>query len=126
MPRDRIDPAAVDPWRREKASRASLVVDAADYFEAARLAMLKARRRIMLIGWDFDARIHLSDQRLPGEPRTLGEFILWLVEKNPALEIYLLRWNIGALRTLFRGTTIFTVLRWMAHPRIHTRLDAAR
>ena len=126
MPHERIDPATVDAaWRREKASRASLVVDAADYFEAARLAMLKARRRIMLIGWDFDARIELSDQRLPGEPRTLGEFILWLVEKKPALEVYLLRWNIGALRTLFRGTTIFTVLRWMAHPRIHTRLDAA-
>jgi phosphatidylserine/phosphatidylglycerophosphate/cardiolipin synthase-like enzyme len=123
---ERIDPAAVDAaWRREKASRASLVVDAADYFEAARLAMLKARRRIMLIGWDFDARIELSDKRLPGEPRTLGEFILWLVEKKPALEVYLLRWNIGALRTLFRGTTLFTVLRWMAHPRIHTRLDAA-
>ena len=92
-------------WRREPATRAALVVDAADYFEAARLGMLKARRRIMLIGWDFDARIQLSDERLPGEPRTLGDFMLWLVERNPALEVYLLRWNIGALRTLFRGTT---------------------
>jgi len=126
MPHERIDPTIVDvAWRREQATRAALVVDAADYFEAAREAMLKARRRIMLVGWDFDARIELSDRRLPGEPRTLGDFIVWLVEKKPALEVHLLRWNIGALRTLFRGTTIFTVLRWMAHPRIHTRLDAA-
>src|SRR5678815_4163555 len=111
MPHERIDTTSVDvAWRRETASRASLIVDAADYFALAREAMLKARRRIMLIGWDFDARIKLSDQRLPGEPRTLGEFILWLVEKKPALEIYLLRWNIGALRTLFRGTTIFTAV----------------
>ena len=117
--------ATVDvAWRREQATRATLVVDAADYFAAARQAMLKARRRIMLVGWDFDARIELGE-RLPGEPRTLGEFILWLVEQKPALEVFLLRWNIGALRTLFRGRTLLTVVRWMAHRRIHTRLDAA-
>ncbi|MBN9088076.1 MAG: phospholipase [Reyranella sp.] len=111
-------------WRRERATRASLVVDAADYFAAARQAMLKARRRIMLVGWDFDARIELGG-RLPGEPRTLGDFILWLVEQKPALEVFLLRWNIGALRTLFRGPTMLTVMRWMAHRRVHWRLDAA-
>ncbi len=44
---------------------------------------------------------------------------------NPELEVFLLRWNIGAVRTLFRGTTIFTLARWMAHKRIHTRLDSA-
>lgn len=112
-------------WRREKATRAGLIVDASAYFEAGRDAMLKARRRIMLIGWDFDARIELGDERLPGEPRSLGEFVLWLVERNPELEVFLLRWNIGALRTLFRGTTIVTLARWMAHKRIHTRLDSA-
>ena len=122
--RPAIDPAA---WRCASATQATLVVDAADYFAAARLGMLQARRRIMLIGWDFDARIQLADPatRLPGEPRTLGNFVPWLVGKNPALEVFLLRWNIGALRTLVRGTTLFTLMRWMAHPRIHTRLDAA-
>ena len=121
---DRLESPALC-WRREKATRAALIVDANAYFEAGRAAMLKARRRIMLIGWDFDARIELSDERLPGEPRTLGEFVLWLVARNPELEVFLLRWNIGALRTLFRGTTIFTLARWMAHRRIHTRLDSA-
>ncbi len=117
----------MESTRRQMATRATLVVDAADYFAAARLGMLQARRRIMLIGWDFDARIQLADpeKRLPGEPRTLGDFILWLVERSPDLEVFLLRWNIGALRTLFRGTTLVTLMRWMAHPRIHTRLDAA-
>lgn len=112
-------------WRRETATRAGLIVDAKAYFEVGRRAMLKARKRIMLIGWDFDARIELCDERLPGEPRTLGEFVLWLVKRNPELEVFLLRWNIGALRTVFRGATIFTLMRWMAHPRIHTRLDSA-
>ena len=112
-------------WRRETATRAGLIVDAKAYFEVGRKAMLKARKRIMLIGWDFDARIELGEERLPGEPRTLGEFVLWLVKRNPDLEVFLLRWNMGAVRTLFRGTTIFTLMRWMAHRRIHTRLDSA-
>jgi phosphatidylserine/phosphatidylglycerophosphate/cardiolipin synthase-like enzyme len=112
-------------WRIAKASRASLIVDADDYFRAGRLAMLSAKRRIMLIGWDFDARIDLGrESELEGPPR-LGDFILWLVKRRPDLEIYLLRWDLGAIRTLFRGTTIFTLMRWMWHARIHTRLDGA-
>jgi len=126
---DGTDAASIDTtapfWRRETATRAGLIVDAKAYFEVGRKAMLKARKRIMLIGWDFDARIELSDERLPGEPRTLGEFVLWLVKRNPDLEVFLLRWNMGAVRSLFRGTTIFTLIRWMAHRRIHTRLDSA-
>lgn len=126
---DGPDAASIDTtapfWRRETATRAGLIVDAKAYFEVGRKAMLKARKRIMLIGWDFDARIELSDERLPGEPRTLGEFVLWLVKRNPDLEVFLLRWNMGAVRSLFRGTTIFTLIRWMAHRRIHTRLDSA-
>ena len=106
-------------WRIERASRLAVIVDAADYFAAARKAMLAAERRIMLIGWDFDARIRL----VPGEEMTLGDFILSLVKRRPALDIYLLRWDMGALKTLFRGTTILTLARWMLHKRIHTKLD---
>jgi phosphatidylserine/phosphatidylglycerophosphate/cardiolipin synthase-like enzyme len=108
-------------WRIETASKATVIVDAADYFEAARSAMLAAERRIMLIGWDFDARIKLS----PDDDIDLGTFILHLVKQRPKLEVFLLRWDMGALRTLFRGTTILTVVRWMMHKRIHTRLDGA-
>ena len=79
----------------------------------------------MLIGWDFDARIHLGRESETEGPETLGDFVLWLVKRRPDLEIYLLRWDIGAINTLFRGTTIFTLMRWMSHKRIHTRLDGA-
>ena len=58
-------------WRIERADRAALIVDAADYF-AARAAMLKAKRRIMLIGWDFDARIRLGDAETDGRRRRSG------------------------------------------------------
>jgi phosphatidylserine/phosphatidylglycerophosphate/cardiolipin synthase-like enzyme len=112
-------------WRVADAQRASLIVDADDYFQAGRLAMLAARRRIMLIGWDFDARIRLGGPSGLEGPDKLGDLVPWLVKRRPELEVYLLRWDIGAIRTLFRGTTIFTLMRWMWHERIHTRLDAA-
>lgn len=111
-------------WRIARADRLAVIVDADDYFRHARAAFLNARRRIMLVGWDFDARIALtSGKRLPGEPKTVGEFLYWLVDRTPDLEIYLLRWDVGALKTLGRGSTMLTVLKWMRHPRIHTKLD---
>jgi phosphatidylserine/phosphatidylglycerophosphate/cardiolipin synthase-like enzyme len=112
-------------WRVAQAARMSVIVDADDYFTNARLAMLKAKRRIMLIGWDFDARISLvSEGRGPGEPAAVGEFIYWLVERNPDLEVFLLRWDVGALKTVLRGSNLRTLFKWMRHPRIHTRLDS--
>ena len=111
-------------WRVEVAERMTVVVDADDYFARARDALLQAKRRIMLVGWDFDARIALtSGDLLPGEPRAVGEFLYWLVEREPQLELYLLRWDLGAMKTLFRPTTLALVLKWMRHPRIHTKLD---
>jgi phosphatidylserine/phosphatidylglycerophosphate/cardiolipin synthase-like enzyme len=116
----------VNCWRIERATRASVIVDADDYFRLARAAMLKARKRIMLIGWDFDARIDLDRCADSNEgPTTIGDFVYWLVERNPELEVYLLRWDLGAVNTLFRGTTIFTVFKWMRHPRIQFKLDGA-
>ena len=112
-------------WRQGHADHAAVIIDAARYFEVAREALLKARRRIMLIGWDFDARIELGgDDLLPEEPRAIGDFLYWLVERNPDLELYLLRWDTGALKTLLRGATLLTILKWTRHPRIHLRLDS--
>lgn len=111
-------------WRIEPATRVSVIVDADEYFRVARDAMMHAQHRIMLIGWDFDARIRLGDVGQDEAPEQLGDFITWLAERNPALDFYLLRWDLGALKSLLRGSTFFTVLKWMRHKNIHTKLDA--
>ena len=111
-------------WRIEEAGRFAFIVDAADYFAVARAAMLQARRHLLLIGWDFDARIPLGDKGGEG-PEKLGDFFLWLARRTPALEIRLLRWDTGAFKAMFRGSTLLTVLRWKAHPRITLKLDGA-
>jgi len=110
-------------WRIETATRAAVVIDADAYFTAVREAMLAAEKRIMLIGWDFDARIRIGEEEGDVPPR-IGDFILWLAERRPELEIYVLRWDFGAVKALFRGNTALTLLRWLRHPRIHVKLDA--
>ncbi|MEN2787490.1 phospholipase D-like domain-containing protein [Sphingomonas qilianensis] len=112
-------------WRIEPATRATVIVDAERYFKMARAAMLKARSQILLVGWDFDARIDLTPDGdvSDGAPRTIGDFIYWLVQRNPGLRVYTLRWDTGAIKTLGRGSTIFTIAKWMMHKRIATKLD---
>lgn len=112
-------------WRVERAGRASLIVDAADYFHLARKAMLRAEKQILLIGWDFDTRIAL-DQEEDGEaPTELGALLSWLPKHRPGLQIHILKWDVGAIKLLGRGTTVLRLLRWLANDQIHYKLDGA-
>lgn len=115
-----------DCWRIARAAKASVIIDADQYFRHARAAMLKAKRRIMLIGWDFDAAISLvrEDAADDGAPVIIGEFISWLVERTPELEIFLLRWDMGALKSMVQPSNLFTTVKWMAHKRIQVKLDS--
>ena len=112
-------------WRIERADRAALIVDAADYFRLARKAMCGAKKQIILVGWDFDTRICLDHEADDGAPTELGAFISWLTKNRPGLEIYILKWDIGALQLLARGTTVVRVASWIANPDVHFKLDGA-
>ncbi|MDO4683921.1 MAG: phospholipase D-like domain-containing protein [Lautropia sp.] len=111
-------------WRVEQADRFAFIVDAADYFVVARRAMLAARKSIFLVGWDFDPRITLGDPA-DGGPAKLGNFLIWLANRTPSLDIRLLRWDVGAFKALFQPASLMAILRWKAHPRITLRLDGA-
>ena len=110
-------------WRVEPATQLSVVVDADAYFRAARAAMLKAKRQILLIGWDFDARISLVFDEEDEGPTEIGAFLTWLVRRTPGLKIHILRWDTGALKTLIRPITLLRVVRWWWEDRIELRLD---
>nr|WP_246206126.1 phospholipase D-like domain-containing protein [Propylenella binzhouense] len=104
----------------------AVIVDAADYFATVRRAVLKARYSVLFIGWDFDTRITLDR---PGNgsptPNTLGKFLKWVVRQRPELQIHVLRWDVGALHALGRGSTPLVILDWMIDKRIHFKLDGA-
>ena len=119
-------------WRYARASRAHVVIDAADYYAVMQQAMKRAKQLIHMIGWDFDTRMRLGPGRrfwnLPRKavnPARLGPFMIWLCERSPGLQVRVLKWNFGALKFLFRGSMILDLIRWMLHRGIDFKLDSA-
>ena len=109
-------------WRQASANRFALIVDAEDYFAALKAALTKAKKTIFLIGWDFDFRIHLDPADGDDEgPDKLGSLLNAIVKRTPELEIRLLKWDLGVVKTLTRGSTPIFILGWIAHRRVHVR-----
>jgi len=110
-------------WRIERGDRATVIIDAEDYFARAHEAMAAARQQLLMVGWDFDGRIKLVYDEDREGPSMVGAFIEWLVERQRSLNVFILRWDTGAIKTLFRGTTVLTLIRWLRNPRISLKLD---
>ena len=124
------DSAGDGVWRFAKVDRASVVVDAEDYFAVMQQAMLKARKRIMLVGWDFDTRIHLAVGRKwysrpfrRRYPRRLGSFLMWLARHGDGLDIRILKWGLGVFPFLMRGYMIVDVMRMARYKAITFKFD---
>ena len=123
-------PESKSVWRYARASKAHVIVDCAEYFRWMREAMLNARHRILLIGWDFDTRINLTVRELgarrrPGDPPDhVGDFIPWLVKRRPDLQVRVLKWNFGAMKMFLRGRMPLDLLRWWMTPGIDFKLDS--
>lgn len=125
-------PASPSVWRYVRASRVHVVVDAAPYFALMQQALMRARQRIMMIGWDFDTRILMGQGRrwwnLPdklSQPARLGPFMLWLCKRTRGLEVRVLKWNFGAFKFVFRGSMILDLWRWWRSPAIDFKFDSA-
>lgn len=124
------EPVAPGVWRFARAERASVIVDAEDYFALMQQAMLKARHRIFLVGWDFDTRIHLTLGRRWFErpfrrkyPRRLGSFLMWLGRHRKGLEIRILKWSLGVFQFLTRGYMLVDIARMASSKAITFKFD---
>jgi phosphatidylserine/phosphatidylglycerophosphate/cardiolipin synthase-like enzyme len=82
-------------WRRDTADRAALLIDMADYFDAAMKAMRKARHTIHLLNWAFEPQTLLHPQAGctgPDEDR-IANFLIALAEAKPDLDVRVLCWK---------------------------------
>jgi phospholipase D1/2 len=112
-------------WRVAEADRFALIVDAAEYFAAAREAMIRAEHSILLIGWDFDLRIKLvPDDGADGLPSELGAFLKAIVRRNRRLRIWILKWDLAVLYGLTRGLLPMFGLELATMERIRLRFDS--
>lgn len=85
-------------WRAHPNTRAGIIVDARDYYCAFYELAQKARRSILLLGWQFDSDVPLlrGEDAPPGvDPESLQmlPFLDGLCAKNPDLEVRILAWD---------------------------------
>lgn len=105
-----------------QAGRAAVLLSAAEYFAALEQALLRARRSVILIGWDFDGDITLRADR---DSPSVGPLLRSLVEAQPELEIRLLIWSTAVLHGPSAPMPLLMGADWQNHPRIHLHLDTA-
>lgn len=102
-----------------------MLVDGSAYFGALRSSMLKAERRIFIVGWDIDSRTPIRGDEEPddGAPLTLGPLLTHLITQNEKLEVYLLLWDYSVLYALEREPVPRLNLDWRTPHRVKVCLD---
>jgi phosphatidylserine/phosphatidylglycerophosphate/cardiolipin synthase-like enzyme len=108
-------------FRIAKAERAAVLIDACQYYERLEQAFNRAKRSILIIGWDFDGRIKLCPDHQNCPP--IGEFLRALVEAHPELEVYILVWSAAVIHASTDPMSLLVGAPWQNHPRIKLRLD---
>ncbi|ADQ84568.1 VTT domain-containing protein [Methylovorus sp. MP688] len=113
-------------WHAAQATHAALLVDCANYYRALYHAICEARHSIFILGWDIDSRIEL----LRGEeaasascPPMLYELLTWKAGQNPAIQIYLNRWNYSVFLAAERESFSEFKWKWQDADNIHFVFD---
>jgi phospholipase D1/2 len=107
-------------WRLAHADRVGFVVDGAAFFSAVAEAFERARKRIVILGWDIDARIRLRDDH-PGE--TLGSLLAACTLANPELHAWVLGWDFAPIYFLERDPLLRVRFALGTPARVHFELD---
>lgn len=120
--------------RSGRARRATLIVDGEAYFHAFAQAALRATQTIVILGWDFHSRtcLHLCqdvrETEGAGVPQQLGDFLNFLAERTPRLQIFILAWDsplgFGHGRRERRPGPTSTGGGWQPHERISVVYDS--
>ena len=114
-------------WQSAPANRYAAIVDGADYLRHVKAAMLEARHRIVVIGWDLDYRTEFErgETTLEG-PNQLGPFLHWLMWKRKDLNVYLLKSNLRLLAAFdgfWFGVAPVSLLNQLTSSRMHFAVD---
>ncbi|MGK7651305.1 phospholipase D-like domain-containing protein [Roseovarius sp. B08] len=105
-----------------KAHHAAVLIDGAAYFAALHSSLGRARKSIIIVGWDFDASTCLRPQD-GSQAQPLGDLLRGLVEKHPDLHIRILIWSLATLHAPSAVRPLLFGADWAAHERIHLHLD---
>ena len=112
-------------WQLAPAQKLAVLIDSEAYFRAFKQAALRARRSILIIGWDVNSRLGLEfpETAMQGVPNRLGPFLTHLLVRSEALRINVLHWNSPLLFKLDREWLPRLRIDWLSHPRARYALD---
>jgi len=111
-------------WRTAHAQRIAMLVDGATYFDAMRMAIQKAQRSILLLGWDFDPRVPLEpDRRGTAEPDRLCDILGRLLAERPHLHVHILIWDMPWAFAIQRRDQPQRAGQWLSADRLSYRVD---
>ncbi|RZJ16269.1 MAG: phospholipase [Brevundimonas sp.] len=112
-------------WRTARADRFAVLMENQAYFDALSSAIHKARRSIVVLGWQFDPRTRLDATRRPNERQAeIGHQLRMLVKTRPELDVRLLIWKSPLLIAASQGFYPHKALRWFRKRMVELRLDA--
>ncbi len=111
-------------WRVETADRFAVLMENAAYFEALRSALGKARRSIVILGWQFDPRTRLDPLSAHDDHQAqVGHQLRMLVKANPDLDVRLLIWKSPLLIAASQGFFPHRARGWFRRRMVEFRLD---
>ncbi|MBF5041710.1 phospholipase [Aggregicoccus sp. 17bor-14] len=115
-------------WAVAEASEAGVLVDARDYYRAFYHAAQKAKRYIVVTGWQFDSDVALlrgEDLKEAKSDVRMLPMLKELCEKNPELRVYILAWDFSLLLALEREWMQHILFNWTTSDQIVFRYDAS-
>jgi phosphatidylserine/phosphatidylglycerophosphate/cardiolipin synthase-like enzyme len=112
-------------WRLARAGRVAFLVDTQAYFSAIRLALQRARRSVLLLGWSFDPRTRLQPDGIDAETGGIGRLLIELSDARPELDIRLLAWKSALPIAISQDFFPHRAQGWFLGTRVQFRLDAA-
>jgi len=111
-------------WRIAHARRAAFLIDAESYFSTLAATVARARRSILIVGWDIDSRIRLlRGGKTHDLPVQLEEMLNAAVSRQPSLHVHILNWDFAMIYSMERELFPVFNLQWKTHRRIHFELD---
>jgi phospholipase D1/2 len=115
-------------WRQVPTDASSVIVDAADYYRAFYAAAVRARRYILVSGWQFDRGVKLlrGTHAVGLGPRVkLVKFLDHLCERTPTLRVYMLAWDFNMVFALEREWMQRVWFHYATNERMIFRFDDA-
>lgn len=111
-------------WRITQADRVAFLIDGASYFAAFVSAVERAKKSVLIVGWDFDSRIQIKhDKEQQDGGGQLLHFLKKVIARRKDLHIHILIWDFAVIYALDRELFPELKLDWQVPRRLHFRLD---